>query len=142
MRRGLIAIIAAVLLVPSAGVATVLLWKREVAFPRDHWRFRYHVAGTALASFPIVRPVSEPVYKQRISSAFVPWLSLTYITGAPLPDFMRTVAGSCPDAPWARLDEAGLLIRARQMEAFSCAGVLFWLVDLPESLRINVLQTD
>jgi hypothetical protein len=133
---------AGLLALPVALVAAWWLWKREVSFPREHWRFGWHMAGTGLDSFPVVAPARAPVYRQKVSSAFTSWIEVRYDSLAPFADVMRAIAALCPHDAWTRLDPAALAAEAERAAALACGRVLVSLGPGDAGLRVHAFRFD
>jgi hypothetical protein len=128
------------LALPAALVAAWWLWKRDVSFTRDHWRFAWHIADTGLDRFPFLAPAAPPIYRQWISSGLTSWIEVRYDSLAPFADVMRTIAALCPNEPWTRLDPAALAAEADRAAALGCGKLLVSLSPAAAGLHVHAFR--
>jgi hypothetical protein len=141
-RLGCLSGFAALAIAPAVVIVAWWLWKREVSFPRDHWRFTHHIAGTALERFPIVSPSSPPVYRQRMTSGLANWIEVTYATRTSLQEIAAGVATACPEEDWAKLGAAQFAERQYAAAALSCGRVQWSVGRGPTGLSVHAFVMD
>ena len=128
-RRALPWLLAPALLL-AALVLAWWLWKREVTFGPEGWRYRWHVAGTELARFPVVAPLAPPVFTQRITSGYGEFVGTRYATRAPRAEVLGAIRAACPE------------VRTVAGDAAACGAVLFSVTERDGVLVVEAFLSD